>query len=490
MSLPPVPPRPYSATPTPHLTFESPPHFDNPLAAPRPHRVDPSLGANSTMVWFMRDCPLLLWGWCWDRDDTDSTLQMARDLDNSSASAFIQPRPPSALPPPQGADWSPWAPAVAAAAARTPSPMPPRLPSPPRDGSLTVPLPSTAALTAALPTVTAPSHDPQLQLAWARDVLFLVDRTPSLSTSPLALAAAPLVLSLASAAVPEALHLRATFAASGAYPNLLPANPRAAFRDFEATARTGYAPAWFRLARDYEAFNDSAHALDCLTRGARATEPAALHRVGAAHLLSQLGLSVSPAEALPYLHLAADFSVRVAPGLLAPYLPGGRTRGSILSLGAAGFLFPPEASSFPRRRHLRLSGVQAIYALVVRYLRAHSFLFIHPSPRTMRDAIGKIFHSLGTRAQPCLKRLKDNPNTKIAAFQDLKPPIPMLKRDPLPAGFLWTLHKTTSTHYQSQYQYDNRRVPFQRRYKTRSVGAKMSSLGLRTGPPQVTQSQQ
>ncbi|KAJ6590721.1 hypothetical protein DFH09DRAFT_1358880 [Mycena vulgaris] len=248
MSLPPVPPRPYSATPTPHLNFESPPHFQNPLAAPRPHHVDPSLDANSAMAWLMRDCPLLLWGWCWDWDDTDSTLQMARDLDNSSAS---------------GADWSPWAPAAAAAAAaaRTPSLMPPRLPSPPRDGSLTVPLPSTAALTAALPTVTAPSHDPQLQLAWARDVLFLVDAPRPLHPTP------------PRPPRPLARH--------GAYPNLLPANPRAAFRDFETSARAGYAPAWFRLARDYEVFNDSAHALDCLTRGARANDPAALHRLGA-----------------------------------------------------------------------------------------------------------------------------------------------------------------------------------------------------------------
>ncbi|KAJ7686234.1 hypothetical protein B0H17DRAFT_1204439 [Mycena rosella] len=59
MSLPPVPPRPYSAAPpqqppyarqnysyqTP-ASVESPPHFDDPLAAPRPHRVDPGLGAN------------------------------------------------------------------------------------------------------------------------------------------------------------------------------------------------------------------------------------------------------------------------------------------------------------------------------------------------------------------------------------------------------------------------------------------------------------
>ncbi|KAJ6590724.1 hypothetical protein DFH09DRAFT_1423788 [Mycena vulgaris] len=107
---------------------------------------------------------------------------MARDLDNSSASAFIQPRPPSALPPPQGTDWSPWAPAAC-----TPSPMPPRLPSPPP-----------------------------------------------------------------SAAVLEALHLRATFEASGAYPNLLAANPRAAFRNFEAAARATNDPA--ALHRGWWAF--------------------------------------------------------------------------------------------------------------------------------------------------------------------------------------------------------------------------------------------
>jgi hypothetical protein len=69
--------------------------------------------------------------------------------------------------------------------------------------------------------------------------------------------------------MPEVVYLRATFASAGTYPNILPANPRAAFRDFEAAARMGHAPAWFRLARDYEAFNDTAHAIDCLNRGAK-----------------------------------------------------------------------------------------------------------------------------------------------------------------------------------------------------------------------------
>jgi hypothetical protein len=39
--------------------------------------------------------------------------------------------------------------------------------------------------------------------------------------------------------MPEAMYLRATFAASGQFPNVMPANPRAAFRDFEAAARAG-----------------------------------------------------------------------------------------------------------------------------------------------------------------------------------------------------------------------------------------------------------
>ncbi|KAJ6571659.1 hypothetical protein B0H19DRAFT_1219035 [Mycena capillaripes] len=341
MSLPPVPPRPPTVNP-PISEFESPPHFENPLVAPRPHRVDPSLGAN-----------------------------MARDLDNTMNNqqaqlnpGFIQPhltagRTPSPLPS-QGNDWSPWA--VGGASARTPSPMPPaRLPSPPRDGSLTVPLPSVAALTAALPTVTLPSHDPQLQLAWARDVLFLAN-------------------------LPEAMYLRATFAASGQYPNILPANPRAAFRDFEAAARAGHAPAWFRLARDYEAFSDTPHAIDCLNRGAKARDPAALHRLGTAHLLAQLGMQADASAALPYLHQAAvratlqcpqpayvfalillgEFTPAPTPvpaQLLQAYLPQGQTREayarSMLERAAAlhfapaqyklghAFEFAVPASAFP-----------------------------------------------------------------------------------------------------------------------------------------------
>src|SRR5439155_695899 len=46
-------------------------------------------------------------------------------------------------------------------------------------------------------------------------------------------------------------------------------SPRTAFRDFEAAARGGYAPAWFKLGRDYENFGDFVHARECFERGVK-----------------------------------------------------------------------------------------------------------------------------------------------------------------------------------------------------------------------------
>jgi hypothetical protein len=69
--------------------------------------------------------------------------------------------------------------------------------------------------------------------------------------------------------IAEAIYLQATFAASGAYPDQVKQNPRMAFRGFEQAARGGYNAAWFRLGRDYENFNDAAHAKDCFERGVK-----------------------------------------------------------------------------------------------------------------------------------------------------------------------------------------------------------------------------
>jgi hypothetical protein len=170
--------------------------------------------------------------------------------------------------------------------------------------SLTAPLPTIQSLSTAFPTIQQPAHDPALKLAWARDVLLLVDRTqqPSstdIPTGPVAIAD-PQLQRLASTAVPliqqlastthhplppyavEALYLRATLEASGAYPDRISHNPRQAFRDFEAAARAGYAAAWFRLGRDYENFNDAVHAKDCFERGAKLGVESCVY-VGAPH---------------------------------------------------------------------------------------------------------------------------------------------------------------------------------------------------------------
>ncbi|GLB33763.1 putative HCP-like protein [Lyophyllum shimeji] len=356
MAAPPVPPRPYSAqghsqqysSPPPvppvppELRYDSPPHFSDPIAAPRPHRVDPSVPAN-----------------------------MARNLEEypgvNYAPGFTVPqhpaRGPSPLPPPQGANWSPWVGNAGMSNSQSPplSNSPPQLPSfssngppqiaplpfsspdpapqrtsPPAAASLTAPAPTVATLQPAVPNIHNPTFDPALKIAWARDVLALVDRT--LNTSPstdppvgpaiindpallrLAQLAVPTILQFAASSaqpvpphVAEAIYLRATLTASGAYPEYIQPNPRIAFRDFETAAKAGYAQAWFRLGRDYENFNDVTHARECFERGVKLGVESCAYRMGMAHLLGQLGLQSDPSIALPLLHRAATLATVATP---------------------------------------------------------------------------------------------------------------------------------------------------------------------------------
>ncbi|KAG9093840.1 hypothetical protein FS749_013646 [Ceratobasidium sp. UAMH 11750] len=108
--------------------------------------------------------------------------------------------------------------------------------------------------------------------------------------------------------VAEALYLRGTLEASGAFPEKIPRDQRAAFRDFEAAARQGYAPGWFKLGRDYESVKDTAHAREVFERGARLKETSCLYRLGMAHLLGQLGFPSTPSLAVNLLREAADLA--------------------------------------------------------------------------------------------------------------------------------------------------------------------------------------
>lgn len=226
-------------------------------------------------------------------------------------------------------------------ASSVPSYAPPKAPSPPRQANgapaLTAPLPSIQSLTNALPTIQQPNHDPVHKMNWARDILLLVDRAqqnPSSDTPAvgpvtihdpqlqrLVQVAVPTILQIASvqthapppAYVAEALFFRASFAASGAYPDHIQHNPRLAFRDFEAAARFGHAQAWFRLGRDYESFNDLQHARECFERGAKRNVESCIYRMGMAHLMGQLGLPAQPEVGIPLLHRAATLATIQSP---------------------------------------------------------------------------------------------------------------------------------------------------------------------------------
>lgn len=162
--------------------------------------------------------------------------------------------------------------------------------------SLTAPLPTIASLIAGLPSAQT-GNNPASKMAWCRDVIGLVDRlyvapnqtgAADIPSGPIHVAdqelnnmvetAIPMILQIANTNpapqplplhIAEALFFRATFEATGAYPQLVPQNPRMAFRDFERAARAGFSAAWFKLGRDYENFGDSSHAKDCYERGIR-----------------------------------------------------------------------------------------------------------------------------------------------------------------------------------------------------------------------------
>ncbi len=215
-----------------------------------------------------------------------------------------QPAPPlpqQSPPPPQPQQY------FRQPSAPLPSSAPPQIPSqtnitsgPP---SLTAPLPTIAGLASLLPSIRQPDYDPIQKVAWCRDVFALVARAENAqlgaTKNPTAVAAdlagpvrigdpqlqrlidvaVPLVQTLSSPNpmpkpvpihIAEAIYLKAMCESSGAYPQYIKRDPRTAFRNFEYAARHGYSAAWFKIGRDYENFEDIAHARDAFERGVRA----------------------------------------------------------------------------------------------------------------------------------------------------------------------------------------------------------------------------
>lgn len=314
--------------------------------------------------------------------------------------AFAPPRPSNnSTPYPAGVPLpvSPRPPHAVAYPSQHSPPMHPRAQSQSAVPSLTAPIPTVQSLSTALPTIQQPVHDPALKLAWARDVLLLVDRTqhPSATDIPagpvtitdpqlqrLVATAVPLIQHLANSNqqplplfVAEAVYLRATLESSGAYPDRIPLNPRQAFRDFEAAARAGYAAAWFRLGRDYENFNDVIHAKDCFDRGAKLGVESCVYRMGMANLLGQLGLPPNPVAALPFLQRAATLASTTTPQPAYVYALLLLGEFSAASLPVSLLPQPPIAQS-EARRHLERAAYLGFAP--AQYKLGHAYEFASP----------------------------------------------------------------------------------------------------------------
>ncbi|PVF94812.1 HCP-like protein [Serendipita vermifera] len=223
-------------------------------------------------------------------------------------------------------------------------PVPQKAATPP---SLIVQLPTVATLASSLNAIQA-SKDPGSKVAWCKDVMSALDRAiqasgstpgeasakelllPPPGASPpsendvtllrlsdiavstlMGLLAPPLPIGPNNSMPPyiaEALFLRGQIIAAGSFPEKLAKSPRDAFRDFEASARGGYAPAWFKLGRDYETVGDLVRAKECIERGVQRGVGSCFYRLGMAYLQGQLNLPQDPAIAMPLLQRAAFLS--------------------------------------------------------------------------------------------------------------------------------------------------------------------------------------
>lgn len=260
---------------------------------------------------------------------------------------------------------------------RTPKPVSPGPPGQPPQ--LALPRPTVQSLTDSVPA------DPVRKVAWARDVLALVDRTAAAGaiTDPaltrLVDAAIHAILAAAAEYAPaapappphvaEALYLRGTLASSGSFPTYVAPSPRNAFRDFEAAARAKHHAAWFKIGRDYETVGDVARARECFERGVRLAVPACCYRMGMAHLLGQLGLVPGPSAALPLLQRAAALATPDVPQ--PPYVLALILLGEFDARVPSSLLGPsPHADA---RRHLERAAYLGYAPAQFRLGHAHEF---------------------------------------------------------------------------------------------------------------------
>ncbi|EJD44310.1 hypothetical protein AURDEDRAFT_185086 [Auricularia subglabra TFB-10046 SS5] len=361
---PPVPPLPPNFTYDPVFDAPAPPHWEDPLVAPRPFRYDPGIPRDMAQQLENRVAspagppPIpsfpdpYIGGFAPPRNLPTPVPPHAPSYAPPPAHFLQSPGPPPPPPPvhapPPFPHHSPHSSLSFSYSSLHPQassfvPTPPRtpvLPSPSQFAAPAVPAPSQFAPSAPQPaggapvlemprptvkslgdTVATVGADLEKKALWAKEVLALVERTHAASPSKGSVIVDPALNGLVEKAigfvlegaaanppVPLALYLRGSLANTGSFPTFIAKNPREAFRDFDAAARAGYPAAWFNIARDYEAVGDVERAKQALDKGSRANVESCFYRLGMAHLLGQLGFAADPPTALPLLHRAAQLA--------------------------------------------------------------------------------------------------------------------------------------------------------------------------------------
>lgn len=171
-------------------------------------------------------------------------------------------------------------------------------------------------------------HDPFNQIKWAGKVLKFIEKSqsepkpsPENSNATTTRISDPLlvkytdvalktILKHASASQPlaEALYLRADLASTGSFPSYKSKDLKMAFRDFEAAANLGYKLAWFRIGREYEAFEDWDRAVGAYEHGMSLGDCASIYRLGMSYFLGQLQLPADVVKAVAHLKSAAELA--------------------------------------------------------------------------------------------------------------------------------------------------------------------------------------
>ncbi|MCO5565487.1 hypothetical protein L7F22_019160 [Adiantum nelumboides] len=160
------------------------------------------------------------------------------------------------------------------------------------------------------------SQDERQKAAWCKEVFKYVERKLDASriSDPALIQLIDQAINVINRAansqppIADALYLRGDLLASGSFPSYHPKDLRAAFNDFELSARMGYAPSWFRIGRDYEVLGDMTRSRDAYERGCSVQDIGCIYRMGMANLLGQLELGADHSRAIPLLKEAADLA--------------------------------------------------------------------------------------------------------------------------------------------------------------------------------------